>query len=94
MLDHDENGVPIYAQYRVPDEVHMATPKAPAQQLDDASWVFLIEHWRLVIADLRKEEGIDLYSSAVLAGSWLTVRSAIFSLLDSPTRLRSALTRR
>ncbi len=58
------------------------------------SWVSLIEHWRLVIADLRKEEGIDLYSPSVLAGSWLTVRSAIFSLLDSPTRLRSALTRR
>ncbi|WP_323985885.1 hypothetical protein [Microbacterium plantarum] len=67
--------------------------RAPEVEVD-GSWVALIRHWRLVVADLRKEEGIDLYSPAVLAGSWLPVRSAIFSLLDSPTRLRSALTRR
>jgi hypothetical protein len=52
-----------------------------------------VTNWRLVIADLR-EHGIDLHDPAVLAGSWLSVRSAIFSLLDSPTRLREVLTRR
>ncbi|TDX78725.1 hypothetical protein EDF35_1939 [Rathayibacter sp. PhB151] len=59
----------------------------------DGSWLAIVGQWRLVIAELR-DRGIDLYDPAVRAGSWLGVRAAIFSLIDSPSRLRGALTRR
>jgi hypothetical protein len=47
----------------------------------------------LIVAELA-ERGIDLYDPAVLARPWPGIRAVIFSLLDSPTRLRAALTRR
>ncbi|MDR6142035.1 hypothetical protein QE375_001589 [Microbacterium foliorum] len=37
------------------------------------------------------ERGVDLYDSAVLARPWPGVRTLIFSLLDTDTRLRAAL---
>jgi len=40
------------------------------------------------------ERGIDLHSDEALGMSWLSARSAIFSLLNSDSRLRAALTRR
>ncbi len=54
----------------------------------------LVRHWRLVEADLIKEYGIDLWDPAVRARPWPGIRTAIFSLIDSDTRLRRALTRR
>ena len=59
----------------------------------DGSWYAILSHWRLVIAEL-KDRGIDLYEPAVLAGPWLSVRAAIFSLIDADTRLRAVLIRR
>jgi hypothetical protein len=74
--------------------VQAATAPTGAAGTVDGSWLALVTHWRLVVADLRKEAGIDLYAADVIAGPWLGVRTAIFSLLDSPTRLREVLTRR
>lgn len=37
------------------------------------------------------ERGVDLYDAAVLARPWPGVRTLIFSLLDTDTRLRAAL---
>lgn len=54
----------------------------------------LIEHWPLVVADLSRHHGIDLYDPAVLARPWPGIRTLIFSLIDEPTRLREALTGR
>ncbi|MDJ1113239.1 hypothetical protein [Microbacterium dauci] len=45
-------------------------------------------------ADLAKEYGVDLWDPAILARPWPGIRTMIFSLLDSPTRLRAVLTRR
>ena len=74
-------------------------PEAPAVQSAvpkveiDGSVLALVTHWRLVVAELV-ERGIDLYDPVVLARPWPGIRAAIYSLLDSPTRLRAALTRR
>ena len=60
----------------------------------DGSILALVTNWKLVVADLAKEFGLDLYDPAVLARPWTGVRTMIFSLLDMPTRLRAVLTRR
>lgn len=60
----------------------------------DGSILALVTNWRLVVADLAREFHVDLYDPAVLARPWPGVRTMIFSLLDSDTRLRAALTRR
>lgn len=59
----------------------------------DTSWLALVTHWRLIIAELLTR-GIDIHHPDVLAGPWLSVRAAIFDLIDSPTRLREVLKRR
>ena len=59
----------------------------------DGSMLAIVTNWRLVVAELA-ERGIDLYDPAVLARPWPGVRAVIFSLIDSPTRLRAVLTRR
>jgi len=88
-----------YPDYRpVPEHLKPPAPTAPdlTQQKPaeiDGSILALVTNWRLVVAELI-ERGIDLYDPAVLARPWPGVRAAIFSLLDSPTRLRAALTRR
>ena len=69
----------------------MASPNAVET---DGSLLALVTNWKLVVADLAKEFGIDLYDPAVLARPWPGVRTMIFSLLDMPTRLRAVLTRR
>lgn len=67
---------------------------AQAKEPDiDGSLLAIVSHWRLVVAELIPL-GIDLYDPAVLARPWPGVRTVIFSLLDSNTRLRLALTRR
>jgi hypothetical protein len=66
--------------------------KTPAPEID-GSLLAIVTHWRLVVAELA-ERGIDLYDPAVLARPWPGVRTVIFSLLDSNTRLRAALTKR
>ena len=90
-----------YPDYRpVPPELRPAavtttqsTDGKPAVEID-GSWLALVTHWRLVVADLSLHCGIDLYDPAVLARPWPGVRTMIHSLLDHPTRLREALTRR
>jgi len=59
----------------------------------DGSAFALITHWRLVVAELA-ERGVYMHSRAVLDMPWLDVRALVYSLLDSPTRLREVLTRR
>ena len=91
----DYRGVPAHLLPDAPQA--KAAPKPGTNEKTvtvDGSWYAILSHWRLVVADLRKECGIDLHDPAVLAGSWLSVRDAIFSLLDSNTRLRAVLTRR
>lgn len=89
----------IYPDYRTPPPE--VIPVAPRQVAADAktdevdgSWLALLQHWRLVIADLSLHHGVDLYDPAVRARPWQGVRTMIFSLLDADTRLRRALTRR
>ena len=60
----------------------------------DHSLLALVTNWRLVVADLALHYHVDLYDPAVLARPWPGVRTMIFSLIDSDTRLRAALTRR
>lgn len=87
------NGIPIYADHKLPDEVIQDRPAAAAVSDIDGSWYALVLRWRLVVAELLAR-GINLHDAAVLDGPWLAVRSAIFDLLDSPTRLREILKRR
>lgn len=74
----------------------MAAPNPTGKGAATATWSLLdlLQRWRLVEADLIKEYGIDLWDPAVRARPWPGIRTAIFSLIDSPTRLREALTRR
>lgn len=68
-------------------------PAAPAQVPEiDGSWLAIVQNWRIVVAELI-ERGVDLYDPAVLARPWPGVRTLIFSLLESDTRLRAALRR-
>lgn len=61
----------------------------------DGSLLAIVTHWRIVIAELITEHGIDLYDPAVLARPWPGIRTLIFTLIDMPdSRLRAALTRR
>jgi len=73
-------------------EAPSAVAKVDAPEID-GSFLAIVTHWRLVVAELA-ERGIDMYDPAVLARPWPGVRAVIFSLLDSDTRLRAALTRR
>lgn len=77
---------------------HVPAPPRPTEgEAGGRSWELLdiLEHWRLVEADLVTEFGVDLWDPAVRARPWPGIRTMIFSLLDSPTtRLRRALTRR
>lgn len=75
-----------------PAAVAGSTPSGATQV--DGSLLALVTNWRLVVADMAKEYGVDLFDPTVLARPWPGVRTMIFSLLDSPTRLREALTRR
>jgi hypothetical protein len=70
-----------------------SAPKAGTVDID-GSLLALITNWKLVVADLAKEFGVDLYDPIVLARPWPGVRTMIFSLLDMPTRLRAKLTKR
>jgi hypothetical protein len=85
----------------VPEELAPEAPAAVAA-VDgskvpqvDGSLLAIVEHWRLVVADLL-DAGIDLWDPAVRARPWPGVRTKIFSLLDpgSQSRLRAALIRR
>lgn len=69
-------------------------PAEPKQAEIDGSWMALVRHWPLVVADLSAVHGIDLYDPAVRARPWPGVRTLIFDLLDRPTRLREVLTMR
>ncbi|UOQ58553.1 hypothetical protein MUN78_06945 [Leucobacter allii] len=87
-----------FPDYRpVPEELRPAESAAvtpTGKDTVDTSLVALVSHWRLVVADLALHYHVDLYDPAVLARPWPGVRTMIFSLLDSDTRLRAALTRR
>lgn len=87
--------MPIFADYRPPAEALEAAANATSSApVIEGSWLALVEHWALVVADLSLHCGVDLHDPAVLARPWPGIRTMIFSLLDSPTRLRAALTRR
>jgi len=75
-----------------PERVAATPGKTPAAEID-GSLLAIVSNWRLVVAELA-ERGIDMYDPAVLARPWPGVRAVIFSLIDSPTRLRAVLTRR
>ena len=84
-----------YQDYRpVPEhlkpEMNTTAAAIEAPQVD-GSVTALVNNWRLVTAELA-ERGVDLWDPAVLARPWPGVRTLIFSLIDSPTRLREALT--
>ena len=81
--------MPQHLKPEAPDALPGETPAAEI----DGSLLALVTNWRLVVAELA-ERGIDLYDPAVLARPWPGVRAVIFSLIDSPTRLRAVLTRR
>lgn len=66
-----------------------AAPPSKASDID-GSWLAIVQHWRIVVAELM-ERGVDLYDPAVRARPWMGVRTLIFSLLDTDTRLRAAL---
>lgn len=87
-----------YPDYRqVPEHLRAPAPDSiggPGEESVDASLLAIICEWRIVIADLAKHYGIDLYDPAVRARPWPGIRTMIFALLDEPTRLRAALTRR
>lgn len=85
-----------YPDYRpIPERLKpsAATAVKTDEPTIDASWLAIVQNWRIVIAELI-ERGVDLYDPAVRARPWPGIRTMIFSLLDSPTRLRAALTRR
>ncbi|MBN7792432.1 hypothetical protein [Microbacterium esteraromaticum] len=92
----DEDG--WYPDYRpIPQNLKPAHdgPSAPSEAPQvDTSWLAIVEHWRVVVADLAREFHVDVYDAAVRARPWPGVRTMIFALLESPTRLREALTRR
>lgn len=82
-----------------PESARPAAVDAPASSTAtpatiDASWLQLILHWRVVVADLARHFHVDLYDPDVLARPWPGIRTMIFALIDEPTRLREALTRR
>lgn len=60
----------------------------------DGSIKALVDNWQIVVADLALHYHVDLYDPDVLARPWPGIRTMIFSLIDTPTRLRAALTRR
>lgn len=68
-------------------------PTSAEKPAVDTSWLAIVAHWRIVVAELMRQ-GVDLYDPAVRARPWPGVRTLIFSLLDEPSRLREALTRR
>lgn len=83
-----------YPDYRpVPAELkpRHEGPAGDKPQIDQ-SWLAIVQQWRIVVAELM-ERGVDLYDPAVLARPWPGVRTLIFSLLESDTRLRAALRR-
>lgn len=74
-------------------KVQATTPGTTDKVMVDYSLVGLVTNWRLVVAELM-ERGVDLHHRDVLAGPWVGIRTLIFSLIDSDTRLRRALIRR
>lgn len=83
-----------YQDYRpLPEHLRPSAPTVkPKGPRIDGSWLALVTHWRLLAADLSQVHGVDLHDPAVLARPWPGVRTMIFSLLDSDTRIRRALT--
>ncbi|MFD4957149.1 hypothetical protein [Microbacterium sp. NPDC058389] len=86
-----------YPDYRpVPEELKPENVAAPAKSKTpdiDFSLIALLSQWQLVVAELA-ERGVDLYDPAVRRRPWPGIRALIFSLYDSPSRLRAVLTRR
>lgn len=80
-----------YPDYRVPAAMRPEAPAAPSSAPGRFYWwADILPHWDAVLLDLM-ERGIDLYSPAVLQGSWLGVRGMILGLLGEPSRLARAL---
>lgn len=84
----DYRPLPAHLKPDAPD-----APKVVGARELDGSWLALVQHWSLVVADLSRHHRIVLDDPAVLALPWVGVRTLIFSLLDEPTRLQAALTK-
>lgn len=71
----------------------MATAKADSSKPKvDGSLLGIVTHWRVVVADMARVYGLDLYDPDVLARPWPGVRTMLFALLDMPDSwLRRAL---
>jgi len=87
----------VFPDYKLPPpellpEGPGETAPKPGHVKLDGSLLALVEHWRLVVADLSRHHHINLHDPAVRAMPWTAVRTQIFSLLDEPSRLREALT--
>ncbi|MGA6128836.1 MULTISPECIES: hypothetical protein [unclassified Microbacterium] len=105
-IDHDDAGLPIFADYRPPRAAIEAAavdakatgsePENPGSQTVtiDITTLGLVLHWDLVIVDMRERFQIDMHSPAVLAQPWPHIRGYVLSLLYSETRLQAALIRR
>jgi hypothetical protein len=96
----DEDGwypdyLPVPAELLPPEPTEPTGDGEEGQQESeiDRSLLGLVENWRFVVADLI-ERGVDLWDPAVRARPWPGIRTLIFSLLETDTRLRRALTRR
>ena len=76
-----------------PEFIEPAAPASAKKVQVDETWYGIASHWQIVAAELLAQ-GVDLRSRTVLEGSWLSLRAAIFLLLNSDSRLRAALTRR
>lgn len=90
----DANG--WYPDYRpVPEELKPENVARLASEVPDLDYslLALVTNWQLVVAELA-ERGVDLYDPAVRRRPWPGIRTLIFSLYDSPSRLRAVLTRR
>ncbi len=75
----------------MPANLRPSPTAPPSKEAEiDTSWFAIVQHWRIVVAELMRE-GVDLYDPAVLARPWLGVRALIFSLLETSPRLRAAL---
>src|SRR5690606_27740191 len=90
VIGYGEGGVPIYEDYRVPNELR---PKNLAREPEQAGvgWGDILERWSLVVPDLAAVYGVDLYDPRYEGRSWLWLRGLILGLLGRDSLLARAL---
>lgn len=76
----------LYEWYEIPDEV------AQRERGEGVSWGQILQHWRLIEADLASEYGVDVEDRALMrARSWRWLETLLIGLLAADTRLARAL---